>query len=220
MKPAASRDTLNTPPTFEEEMALMALGHRVVAGVDEAGRGPLAGPVVAGAAVLPPDYRAPWLAGVRDSKQLTPKRRETLFRHIRESGIAWSSGVVSPEDVDSLGIVAATKEAMLMAIRGLPEPPGFLLIDAVPLPESGVPYKAIIKGDSKCLSIATASIIAKVTRDGLMTEEDAKHPGYGFATHKGYPTREHLERLRSLGPCPIHRRSFAPVRAVADGRYA
>ena len=176
---------MNTPPTFEEEMALIALGHRVVAGVDEAGRGPLAGPVVAGAAVLPPDYRAPWLAAVRDSKQLTPKRRETLFYHIRESGIAWSSGVVSPEDVDSLGIVAATKEAMLRAIRGLPEPPGFLLIDAVPLPESGVPYKAIIKGDSKCLSIATASIIAKVTRDGLMTEEDAKHPGYGFAMHKG-----------------------------------
>ena len=198
----------------------MALGYRAVAGVDEAGRGPLAGPVVAGAAVLPPDYRAPWLAGVRDSKQLTPKRRETLFRHIRESGIAWSSGVVSSEDVDSLGIVAATKKAMLMAIRGLPAEPGYLLIDAVKLPESGISYKAIVKGDQKCMSIAAASIVAKVTRDGLMAEEDAKYPGYGFATHKGYPTRAHMERLRSLGPCPIHRRSFAPVRAVADGRYA
>ena len=200
-------------------MALRALGHRAVAGVDEAGRGPLAGPVVAGAVVLPVDFHPPWLDGVRDSKLLTPGQRETLFRHIRESGIGWSYGVVSAEDVDRLGIAPATKEAMLRAIRGLPEPPGFLLIDAVKLPESGLPYKAIIKGDRKCLSIAAASIVAKVTRDRLMAEEDARHPGYGFATHKGYPTREHLARLRSLGPCPIHRRSFAPVRAAEDARH-
>ena len=107
----------------------------------------------------------------------------------------------------------------MRAIRGLPEPPGFLLIDAVELPEIGVPYKAIVKGDRKRLSIAAASIVAKVTRDRLMTEEDAKYPGYGFAQHKGYPTREHLARLRSLGPCPIHRRSFAPVRAAEEARY-
>ncbi len=200
-------------------MALRALGHRAVAGVDEAGRGPLAGPVVAGAVVLPVDASLPWLAGVRDSKQLTAKQRETLFSHMRESGIGWSAGVVSSEDVDALGIVPATREAMLRAIRGLPEPPGFLLIDAVKLPESGLPFKAIIKGDRKCLSIAAASIVAKVTRDRLMTEEDARHPGYGFAAHKGYPTPAHLARLRSLGPCPIHRRSFAPVRAVEDARY-
>ena len=200
-------------------MTLRALGHRAVAGVDEAGRGPLAGPVVAGAVVLPVEYRPSWLDSVRDSKQLTAKQRETLFSRIRESGIGWSAGVVSPEDVDALGIVPATREVMLRAIRGLPEPPGFLLIDAVKLPESGLPFKAIVKGDRKCLSIAAASIVAKVTRDRLMVEEDARHPGYGFAAHKGYPTREHLERLRSLGPCPIHRRSFAPVRDVEDARY-
>ncbi len=209
----------NISPTLDEEIALRALGHRVVAGVDEAGRGPLAGPVVAGAVVLPGDTSLPWLAGVRDSKLLPPGQRETIFQRIRESGIGWSYGVVSPEDVDALGIAPATREAMLRAIRGLPEPPGFLLIDAVKLPDSGIPFKAIVKGDRKCLSIAAASIVAKVTRDRLMTEEDAKHPGYGFAAHKGYPTMEHLERLRSLGPCPIHRRSFAPVRAVEDARY-
>ena len=212
--------TSTTLPTFNEETALLALGHRVVAGVDEAGRGPLAGPVVAGAVVLPPDYRPDWLAGVRDSKLLTSGQRETLFSHIRESGIGWSAGIVSSEGVDSLGIVGATKEAMLRAIRGLPAEPGFLLIDALPLPESGLPCKAIVKGDRKCLSIAAASIVAKVTRDGLMAEEDAKYPGYGFALHKGYPTKGHLERLRSLGPCPIHRRSFAPVRAALGGSYA
>ena len=217
--PVAQRDTMSTPPTLDEEIALLALGHQAVAGVDEAGRGPLAGPVVAGAVVLPVDFRPSWLDGVRDSKLLNSRQREGLFHHIRESGIAWAYGVVSSEDVDALGIAPATREAMLRAIRGLPEPPGFLLIDAVKLPESGVPYKAIVKGDRKCLSIAAASIVAKVTRDRLMTEEDARHPGYGFAAHKGYPTREHLARLRSLGPCPIHRRSFAPVRAAEDARY-
>lgn len=217
--PAVQRDIVNTPPTLDEEIALRAMGHRAVAGVDEAGRGPLAGPVVAGAVVLPLDFRPSWLDGVRDSKLLNPRQREGLFHHIQESGIGWAAGVVSSEDVDALGIAPATREAMLRAIRGLPEPPGFLLIDAVKLPESGIPYKAIVKGDRKCLSIAAASIVAKVTRDRLMTEEDARHPGYGFAAHKGYPTREHLARLRSLGPCPIHRRSFAPVRAVEDARY-
>ena len=217
--PVAQRENVNAPPTFDEETALLALGHRAVAGVDEAGRGPLAGPVVAGAVVLPVDFRPTWLDGVRDSKQLNARQREGLFHRIRESGIGWAAGVVSSEEVDALGIAPATREAMLRAIRGLPEPPGFLLIDAVKLPESGIPYKAIVKGDRKCLSIAAASIVAKVTRDGLMTEEDARHPGYGFAKHKGYPTREHLARLRSLGPCPIHRRSFAPVRAAEDARY-
>ena len=109
---------------------------------------------------------------------------------------------------------------MLRAIRGLPESPGYLLIDALPLPESGLPLKAIVKGDRKCVSIAAASIVAKVTRDRLMADEDARYPGYGFAQHKGYPTRAHLERLRSLGPCPIHRRSFAPVQAVLGGGRA
>ena len=207
--------TSSPPPTFAEETALHNRGYRLIAGIDEAGRGPLAGPVVAGAAVIPTGFSAPWLAHVRDSKQLTPRRRESLFRDIRETDMAWSAGVVSAVEVDSLGIVAATRKAMLLAIQALPEPPGFLLIDAVPLPESGIPYKAIIRGDQICLSIAAASIIAKVTRDRMMTEEDARYPGYGFAANKGYPTRAHLERLHALGPCPIHRRSFGPVRAVA-----
>ena len=212
-------NSANPPPTLEEETALWALGHRVVAGVDEAGRGPLAGPVVAGAVVIPAGARPQWLEGVRDSKQLSPGQRETLFGLIEESGVAWACGVVPPEDVDSLGIVPATREAMLRAIRGLAANPGYLLIDAVKLPESGIPHKAIVKGDSKCLSIAAASIVAKVTRDRLMAEEDAKYPGYGFALHKGYPTPDHLERLRSLGPCPIHRRTFAPVQAVLSGSH-
>ena len=210
----------STQPTLDEETALLALGHVVIAGVDEAGRGPLAGPVVAGAVVISPDARLPWLADVRDSKQLSSGQREALFGRIEESGMARAYGIVSSEDVDSLGIVPATRKAMLRAIRGLPETPGFLLIDAVELSESGIPYKAIVKGDSKCLSIAAASIVAKVTRDRLMAEEDARYPGYGFAFHKGYPTPAHLERLRSLGPCPIHRRSFAPVQAVLDGSHA
>ena len=210
----------HTRPTFDEETALLALGHRVVAGVDEAGRGPLAGPVVAGAVVVPPDFRPSWLAEVRDSKLMTPAQREAVFGQMEESGIALAYGVASPEDVDSLGIVGATKEAMLRAIRGLPEAPGYLLIDALPLHESGLPLKAIVKGDRKCVSIAAASIVAKVTRDRLMADEDAKYPGYGFAQHKGYPTRAHLERLSSLGPCPIHRRSFAPVQAVLGGGHA
>ena len=205
------------PPTFAEETALHSQGFHLVAGVDEAGRGPLAGPVVAGAVVLPGDFSAPWLTAVRDSKQLTPRQRDVLFSCIQESGIAWASGVVSPQEVDSLGIVAATRKAMLLAIQHLPTHPDFLLIDALPLPQSGTPFKAIVKGDQRCLSIAAGSIVAKVTRDRIMVEEDVTYPGYAFAVHKGYPTRAHLEHLQRLGPCPIHRLSFAPVRALLDG---
>jgi ribonuclease HII len=205
------------PPTFAEELALHSQGYHLIAGIDEAGRGPLAGPVVAGAVVLPTGFNPPWLTAVRDSKQLTPRQRDTLFSCIQEAGIAWASGVVSPQEVDSLGIVPATRKAMLLAVQHLPARPGFLLIDALPLPQSGTPFKAIIKGDQLCLSIAAASIVAKVTRDRIMVEEDARYPGYAFAVHKGYPTRAHLEHLQRLGPCPIHRRSFAPVRALLDG---
>jgi uncharacterized protein (TIGR00252 family) len=140
-----------------------------------------------------------------------------LFSCIQESGIAWASGVVSSQEVDSLGIVAATRKAMLTALGHLPERPDFLLIDALAMPQSGTPFKAIIKGDQRCLSIAAGSIVAKVTRDRIMIEEDEKYPGYDFAVHKGYPTKAHMERLQRLGPCPIHRRSFAPVRALLDG---
>ncbi|MQF48616.1 ribonuclease HII [SAR202 cluster bacterium AC-647-N09_OGT_505m] len=206
----------STPPTFSEETALYSSGYHIVAGIDEAGRGPLAGPVVAGAVVLPYDFSSQWRYNVRDSKQLTPRQRDILFTCIRETGIAWASGVVSHHEVDSLGIVAATTKAMLLAVQNLPEHPSFLLIDAVPLPQSGTPFKAIVRGDQRCLSIAAASIVAKVTRDRIMVEENVRYPGYEFAVNKGYPTKAHLQYLRSLGPCPIHRRSFAPVRALLD----
>jgi len=204
-------------PTFVEEAALHSRGYHLIAGIDEAGRGPLAGPVVAGAVVIPYDFSAPWLAELRDSKQLTARQRDTLFSCIQKSVISWASGMASPEEVDSLGIVAATRKAMLTALQHLPERPDFLLIDALPMPQSGTPFKAIIRGDQRCLSIAAGSIIAKVTRDRIMIKEDEKYPGYDFAVHKGYPTKAHLEQLQRLGPCPIHRRSFAPVRAILDG---
>ena len=207
-------------PTFVEETALRSLGYRLIAGIDEAGRGPLAGPVVAGAVVIPDGFSAPWLNDLRDSKQLSPHQRDVLFSCIEESGIAWASGVVSPEEIDSLGVVCATRNAMLTALKYLPERPDFLLIDALTLSESNTPFKAIVKGDQRCLSIAAGSIVAKVTRDRIMIEEGYRYPGYDFAVHKGYPTRAHLEHLQCLGPCPIHRRSFAPVRALLNGTIA
>ena len=209
------------PPTFDEESALHRLGYRVVAGVDEAGRGPLAGPVVAGAVVIPTGYREPWLARLRDSKQLTPRARSALYECIRDSGVGYAAGVVSNEDVDRLGIAAATREAMLKAVGGLPSRPDFVLVDGLPVDQGGLPSKALVRGDSRCLSIAAASIVAKVTRDAIMLKEHAKYPGYGFNSNKGYPTPAHLDLLRRLGPCPIHRRSFAPVRdAMADAAPA
>ena len=205
------------PPTFDDETALHRMGYAVVAGVDEAGRGPLAGPVVAGAVVIPPDLRAPWIARLRDSKQLTPRARSALYEHIRQSPAGWAAGVVSNADVDRLGIASATREAMLKAVGGLPSRPDFVLVDGLPVDQGGLPSRALVRGDSRCLSIAAASIVAKVTRDAIMLEEHARYPDYGFDSHKGYPTPEHLDRLRRLGPCPIHRRSFAPVReAMSD----
>ena len=209
--------TPRTPPTLVEEMALYAGGYFPVAGIDEVGRGPLAGPVVAGAVVLPRYFNPPWLNKIRDSKQLTPRRREEVLGHIQDAEMSWGIGVVSPQEVDSLGIVRATKKAMVQAVKQLAVVPSFLLIDAVPLPESGAQYKAIVKGDQRSLSIAAASIVAKVMRDRMMVEEDLRYPGYGFAVHKGYPTKAHLEHLHRLGPSPIHRLSFAPVKALVDG---
>ena len=209
--------TTSPPPTFDEETALHHLGYRVVAGVDEAGRGPLAGPVVAGAVVIPPDLREPWIARLRDSKQLSPRVRSALYERIRGSPAGWAAGVVSNEDVDRLGIAAATREAMLKAVNGLPSRPDFVLVDGLPVDIGGLPSRALVRGDRRCLSIAAASIVAKVTRDAIMLEEHARYPDYGFDSNKGYPTPAHLEQLRLSGPCQIHRRSFAPVReSVAD----
>ena len=172
--------------------------------------------MVAAAAILSLGKRAPWLRQVRDSKQLTPKAREALFHQIMSDAIATGVGVVSPSFIDAQGIMAATRLAMSQAVQGLARNPDFLLIDAVRLPALDLPQRSIIYGDSICLSIAAASIIAKVTRDRLMVMADDLYPGYGFAGHKGYGTERHLDCLWRLGPCPIHRTSFAPVREVIN----
>ncbi len=202
------------PPTFVEERRLAANGFCHIAGIDEAGRGPLAGPVVAAAVVLPLDIAADWLKRVRDSKQLTATARQGLFRHIREDAVAIGVGWTDSDDIDRIGIVPATRRAMRLAVERLAPPPEAVLIDYMAVPEIGLPQRGITGGDRLCLSIACASIVAKVTRDRMMASLDTTYPGYGFARHKGYCTRQHVACLERLGPCPIHRRSFRPVRAV------
>jgi ribonuclease HII len=201
------------PPTFHFEEDLWAQGAELVAGIDEVGRGPLAGPVVAAAVILPPRADFPWLERVRDSKVLTPRCREELAQRIEEQATAFGVGVVPHHVVDVLGIVKATCAAMETALDELSTLADFVLIDAVRLPQCPLSQWAIVHGDAQSLSIACASIVAKVTRDRLMLEAERRFDGYGFAHNKGYATREHLDALRRLGPCPIHRRSFAPVRA-------
>jgi ribonuclease HII len=205
-------------PTFIEEERLAEQGYRFIAGIDEVGRGPLAGPVVAAAVILPLNLDVPWLPQVRDSKELTPKRRASLFPLIEAAAVAIGVGFTGPEVIDNQGIVRATKIAMRFAVEQLAQVPDFLLIDFVALPEVALSQRSITKGDSHCLSIACASIIAKVTRDSSMVELDEAYPGYGFARNKGYATREHLLSLRQLGACPIHRKCFAPVRFSLEGR--
>ncbi len=201
-------------PTWAEEHRLWREGFRLVAGIDEVGRGPLAGPVTAAAAILDPYSDDPYYGLLRDSKALSPTQRERLAPLIAQSAIAVGIGSAEPAEIDAMGIVQATRTAMARAVAALPTRPDFLLVDALPLPGPGLPFRAIIKGDALCRSIAAASIVAKVARDRHMSELDAAYPGYDFARHKGYPTQEHMERLARLGPCPIHRRSFAPVRAL------
>ena len=205
-------------PTFGEEARLIGEGYSFVAGVDEVGRGPLAGPVVAGVAVLPRRPRGRWVQLVRDSKELTRSQREEVLPHLRDVALALEVGVSTAEEVDHYGIVGATYLAMRRAIDAVPLRPQFLLVDGFPVSSVSIPQKAIIHGDALCLSIAAASIVAKVTRDELMHGEDEAHPGYGFARHKGYATPQHLRNLRRLGPCPIHRYSFAPIRDWEIGR--
>ena len=201
-------------PTFTEENRLEAQGYRLIAGVDEVGRGALAGPVVAAAVILPRRIDAPWLTEVKDSKLLSPPKRELLFDCIQEIAISTGIGVASHEVIDSQGIIKATRLAMKLAIDQLSPPPESLLIDYMHLPEVALPQRGIKNGDRLCFSIACASIIAKVTRDRLMIELDGIYSGYGLAQHKGYGTKEHLSCLCRLGPCPIHRRSFKPVKDI------
>ncbi len=189
-------------------------GYELIAGIDEAGRGALAGPVVAGAVILPYHHHADWLKLVRDSKELSPRKREFLFKLIQEEALAVGTGMVSYEVIDDINILQATLLAMRQAVEKLPKNPQFLLIDRLTLPGCVIPQRGITGGDKLCLSISCASIIAKVTRDRMMEKFDAVYPGYGFARHKGYGTREHISCLQRLGPSSIHRLSFAPVKKV------
>jgi ribonuclease HII len=203
-------------PSFAEEKILEAQGYQRIAGIDEAGRGALAGPVVAAAVILPCHIDAPWLTRVKDSKQLSPATRAFLFHHIHEVAISIGIGMATNEVIDARGVIKATRLAMKLAINQLSPSPQSLLIDYMLLPEVPLPQKGITNGDSLCFSIACASIMAKVTRDQLMIELDRIYPGYGLAQHKGYGTKEHFTCLRRLGPSPIHRHSFKPVRNLPE----
>ena len=211
-----SRKTISEPPSLIEENGLSAKGYRFIAGIDEAGRGALAGPVVAAAVILPQSPDFPWLKSVRDSKEIPPAKRESLFDLIKQDAVAVSVGIIASQTIDVINILNATKIAMCHAVEQLACPPDFLLIDCLRLPQLRISQKPIIRGDKLCLSIACASIIAKVTRDRIMVELDQLHPGYGLAHHKGYGTKHHVFCLHQQGPSPIHRHSFAPVREAAQ----
>jgi ribonuclease HII len=195
-------------PTDLFETEARRCGYRLVAGLDEAGRGPLAGPVVAAAVILP---RRCLPAGLNDSKQLTEAERERLHDEIRQRAVGIGVGRASEREIDEMNILEATRLAMGRAIQALPSVPDYLLLDAIDLPAIHLPQRAIIKGDALSVSIAAASVIAKVTRDRLMDDYHRQYPQYNFLAHKGYGTAEHLRMLAAHGPCAIHRRSFRPV---------
>lgn len=200
----------------EVELALYRAGFRAVAGVDEAGRGALAGPVVAAAVILPDPWD--WTPGcpVVDSKLLSPEEREAAFTVITACARAWAVGAAGPDEVDALGIGRASRLAMVRAVAALKVQPDYILVDG-PWPlGTGLPEMPLVQGEHRSVSVAAASVVAKVTRDRLMVRLDQEYPGYGFARHKGYPTDEHLRRLAELGPSPVHRRRYRPVAEVLD----
>ena len=194
-----------TVPNERLETELREAGYSAICGVDEAGRGPLSGPVVAAACILP---AGSVIEGLNDSKKLTPKQRDRLFDTVREVAVAYSVGQASPEEIDELNILNATMLAMRRAIEGLPVKADFALIDGNCARGIELPHKTVISGDALSVSISAASILAKVTRDRICLENDRDYPEYGFAKHKGYGTKDHMDALRRLGPCPLHRRSF------------
>ena len=200
-KLALERVRLEGMREFENKYSDLAY----VAGIDEAGRGPLAGPVVAAAVILPKDLFLPFL---NDSKKVTEKRREVLFDEIKQNAIAYGIGIASNTLIDEINILQATYEAMREAVNALEKTPDILLVDAVHIPDINIKQVGIVKGDAKSVNIAAASILAKVTRDRLMAEYDKIYPEYGFASNKGYGTATHIAALKEIGPCAIHRKSF------------
>ncbi len=210
MPDAPAQRPNNLGPSWTEENRLRAQGHAVIAGVDEAGRGCLAGPVVAAAVILP----VGWQGVVCDSKRLTSNQRAECYDAlIATRGVRWAIGCVDVRDIDRINILRAAHRAMCLAVEKLGEQPNAALVDGLPFQPFPVPMSAIVKGDARCMSIAAASIVAKVTRDRMMEALDCEFPGYGFAQHKAYGTPDHLDALQRLGPCAQHRRSFAPVAA-------
>lgn len=197
-------ERLNKLKEFERN--LYSTGIKNIVGIDEAGRGPLAGPVVVGAVIMKPES---FIEGVNDSKKISEKKREKLYEQITEEAIAWSVGIVDQKEIDEINILNATKKALKMAIMNLQVKPERIVVDALEhIDTCGIPYTSIIKGDAKVYSISAASIIAKVTRDRMMREYDEIYPEYGFAGHKGYGTAKHIQAIREFGPCALHRRSF------------
>jgi len=212
------RNDLRQSPNLDHENELKSQGYDLIAGIDEVGRGALAGPVVASAVILPRRANLGWFGLVRDSKQLNSRQRESLFDLINGEAVAVGVGIVPSQVIDSINILKATKLAMMQAVERLPKQPHFLIIDRVTLSQCPIPQRGITRGDKLCLSIACASIIAKVTRDRMMEQFDQLYPGYGFARHKGYGTGTHMSCLRKLGPSPIHRLYFAPVKNLMAGQ--
>lgn len=205
-------------PDLENEIALLRQGYRFIAGLDEAGRGAWAGPVVAAAVILPPDRPdlAKLLTGLNDSKRLSPRRREQFFDLIQEFAIGVSVGLAAPGLVDELNVVRATRYAMQQAVAGLAPAPDYLLIDHLRLPTVNLPQHAFPKADRLSLSVAAASIVAKVSRDQLMVQFSREYPGYAFERHKGYGTAIHRAALAARGPCPLHRMSYSPLKILAE----
>jgi ribonuclease HII len=202
------------PQLWASERMAREMGYEVVAGIDEVGLGPLAGPAVAAAVVLPIAVR---LSGLDDSKKLTHPQREALDRAIRRRAVAFGIGAAGPDVIDAQGLIRARQIAMTNAVQALAIPAEYLLVDAWDVPDLPLPQMCVVKGDATCASIMAASVVAKVHRDRLMIDYDRQFPGYGFAEHKGYATRAHQRALRELGPSPIHRMSWAPIRAVLAG---
>ena len=210
--PRAASTVRTERPHLQHETRLRAEsggGIQIIVGIDEAGRGPLAGPVVAAAVVLPVDFTHRHL---HDSKKLTPARRASIYRELTtDPAVSWTCAALEPAEIDRLNILRATHEAMRRALLALPVRPDHALIDGLPVQPFPVPHTALVEGDAISLSIAAASVVAKVTRDRIMEEWDARFPAYGFSRHKGYSTSQHLAILARDGPCPIHRYSFRPV---------